>query len=79
MSSVLFSPITLAGLDLANRIAVAPMCQYSADEGTMSDWHLVNLGQFAMSGPGLVIIEATGLEPCWPYYRRLCWPLFRCQ
>ena len=63
MSSVLFSPITLAGLDLANRIAVAPMCQYSAVEGTMSDWHLVNLGQFAMSGPGLVIIEATGVEP----------------
>ena len=63
MSSMLFSPITLAGLDLPNRIAVAPMCQYSADEGTMNDWHLVNLGQFAMSGPGLVIIEATGVEP----------------
>jgi 2,4-dienoyl-CoA reductase-like NADH-dependent reductase (Old Yellow Enzyme family) len=62
MSSMLFSPITLAGLDLPNRIAVAPMCQYSADEGTMNDWHLVNLGQFAMSGPGLVIIEATGVE-----------------
>jgi 2,4-dienoyl-CoA reductase-like NADH-dependent reductase (Old Yellow Enzyme family) len=63
MSSMLFSPITLAGLDLPNRIAVAPMCQYSADQGTMNDWHLVNLGQFAMSGPGLVIIEATGVEP----------------
>jgi len=63
MSSMLFSPITLAGLDLPNRIAVAPMCQYSAEEGTMNDWHLVNLGQFAMSGPGLVIIEATGVEP----------------
>ena len=62
MSSMLFSPITLAGLDLPNRIAVAPMCQYSAEEGTMNDWHLVNLGQFAMSGPGLVIIEATGVE-----------------
>ena len=62
MSSMLFSPITLAGLDLPNRVAVAPMCQYSADEGTMNDWHLVNLGQFAMSGPGLVIIEATGVE-----------------
>jgi 2,4-dienoyl-CoA reductase-like NADH-dependent reductase (Old Yellow Enzyme family) len=59
---MLFSPITLAGLDLPNRIAVAPMCQYSAEEGTMNDWHLVNLGQFAMSGPGLVIIEATGVE-----------------
>ena len=62
MSSMLFSPITLAGLDLPNRIVVAPMCQYSAEEGTMNDWHLVNLGQFAMSGPGLVIIEATGVE-----------------
>jgi len=62
MSSMLVSPITLAGLDLPNQIAVAPMCQYSAEEGTMNDWHLVNLGQFAMSGPGLVIIEATGVE-----------------
>jgi 2,4-dienoyl-CoA reductase-like NADH-dependent reductase (Old Yellow Enzyme family) len=62
MSSKLFSPIELSGLALPNRIAVAPMCQYSAEDGTMNDWHLVNLGQFAMSGPGLVIIEATGVE-----------------
>ncbi len=62
MSSRLFSPITLSGLALENRVVVAPMCQYTAIDGTMNDWHLVNLGQFAMSGPGLIIIEATGVE-----------------
>ncbi len=44
MSSLLFSPIELRGLSLANRIVVAPMCQYSADNGAMTDWHLVHLG-----------------------------------
>jgi 2,4-dienoyl-CoA reductase-like NADH-dependent reductase (Old Yellow Enzyme family) len=62
MSSRLFTPIELSGLGLANRVVVAPMCQYSAIDGTMNDWHLANLGQFAMSGPGLIIIEATGVE-----------------
>ena len=62
MSSRLFTPIELSGLQLANRVVVAPMCQYSANEGTMSDWHLAHLGQFAMTGPGLIIIEATGVE-----------------
>ena len=62
MSSRLFTPINLSGLALANRVVVAPMCQYSANEGTMSDWHLAHLGQFAMTGPGLIIIEATGVE-----------------
>lgn len=62
MSSRLFTPIKLSGLGLANRVVVAPMCQYSAIDGTMNDWHLANLGQFAMSGPGLIIIEATGLR-----------------
>jgi 2,4-dienoyl-CoA reductase-like NADH-dependent reductase (Old Yellow Enzyme family) len=62
MSSKLFTPIELSGLSLPNRVVVAPMCQYSAENGTMNDWHIVNLGQFATSGPGLVIIEATGVE-----------------
>ena len=62
MSSRLFTSIELSGLALANRVVVAPMCQYSAKEGTMSDWHLAHLGQFAMAGPGLIIIEATGVE-----------------
>ncbi|RMF37156.1 MAG: NADH:flavin oxidoreductase/NADH oxidase [Alphaproteobacteria bacterium] len=62
MSSALFQPITLAGLTLPNRVVVAPMCQYSAEDGCMTDWHLVNLGQYAMGGPGLILIEATAVE-----------------
>jgi len=60
--SVLFSPIRLAGLELANRIVVSPMCQYSADDGCANDWHLVHLGMLANSGAGLVVIEATHVE-----------------
>jgi NADPH2 dehydrogenase len=62
MSSTLFSPIRLAGLELANRIVVAPMCQYSADDGVASDWHMSHLGMLANSGAGLVIIEMTNVE-----------------
>ena len=63
MASHLFSPIALREVILPNRIAVAPMCQYSATDGVPGDWHLVHLGQFAQSGPGLIIAEATGVEP----------------
>ena len=59
----LFTPLTLAGLTLANRIMVSPMCQYSALEGCASDWHLMHLGQFAVSGAGLVMVEMTNVEP----------------
>ncbi len=62
MASTLFSPLSMRGITLSNRIVVAPMCQYSATEGVPGDWHLVHLGQFAQSGPGLIIIEATGVE-----------------
>ena len=62
MSSALFSPITLRGLALSNRIVVSPMCQYSAEDGSATDWHLMHLGQFAVSGAGLVIVEATHVE-----------------
>ena len=62
MPSKLFSPFSMRGLDLANRIVVSPMCQYSADDGSMTDWHLMHLGQFAVSGSGIVIVEATGVE-----------------
>jgi len=62
MSSILFSPIQLAGLDLANRLVVSPMCQYSADDGCANDWHLMHLGMLANSGAALVIIEATHVE-----------------
>ncbi len=63
MSSALFSPITLRGLTLTNRIVVSPMCQYVAEDGTANDWHLMHLGQFALGSGGLVIVEATGVTP----------------
>ena len=62
MSSALFSPIRLAGLELANRIVVSPMCQYSADDGCANDWHLMHLGMLANSGAALVVVEATHVE-----------------
>lgn len=61
--SKLFSPIKLGQLQLDNRIVVAPMCMYSAIEGQMTDWHLIHLGNMAMSGASMVIIEATAVEP----------------
>jgi 2,4-dienoyl-CoA reductase-like NADH-dependent reductase (Old Yellow Enzyme family) len=61
--SKLFQPIRLGGLDLPNRIVIAPMCQYSAQEGCATDWHMIHLGQLSLSGAGLLIIEATAVEP----------------
>ena len=61
--SQLFSPLTLGALRLKNRIVIAPMCQYSASDGHADDWHLQHLGNLAMSGAGLLIIEATAVEP----------------
>ena len=63
MGAALFTPITLRGLTLANRIVVSPMCQYSAAEGSATDWHLMHLGNFSVSGAGLVMVEATAVEP----------------
>jgi NADPH2 dehydrogenase len=62
MTSALFSPIRLADLDLANRIVVSPMCQYGADDGVASDWHVTHLGMLANSGAGLMIAEMTNVE-----------------
>jgi NADPH2 dehydrogenase len=62
MTSALFSPIRLADLDLANRIVVSPMCQYSANDGVASDWHITHLGMLANSGAGLLIAEMTDVE-----------------
>jgi 2,4-dienoyl-CoA reductase-like NADH-dependent reductase (Old Yellow Enzyme family) len=59
----LFEPIEVGGLRLANRIVVAPMCQYSAEDGAMNDWHQMHLGQLAMSGAGALTIEATAVSP----------------
>lgn len=58
----LFAPLTLRGLTLRNRIAVAPMCQYSSEDGFVADWHLVHLGARATGGAGLVITEATAVS-----------------
>ena len=57
----LFTPIQVGGITLPNRIAVSPMCQYSADDGSMNDWHLSHLASMALSGAGLVMVEATGV------------------
>ena len=59
----LFSPIRFGALELANRIVIAPMCQYSAEDGRMTDWHVVHLGHLALSGAGLLTIEATAVLP----------------
>lgn len=59
----LFAPIDIGGLTLANRIVIAPMCQYSAEEGRMTDWHAIHLGQLALSGAGVLTIEATAVTP----------------
>jgi 2,4-dienoyl-CoA reductase-like NADH-dependent reductase (Old Yellow Enzyme family) len=62
MSSALFSPIDIGPIRLPNRIVISPMCQYSADDGCASDWHLMHLMQLAISGAGLIVLEATATE-----------------
>jgi len=61
--SRLFSEFHLKGVSLKNRIAVSPMCQYSAENGVPNDWHLVHLGARAVGGAALVIAEATAVSP----------------
>ncbi|AOJ30081.1 NADH:flavin oxidoreductase/NADH oxidase [Burkholderia metallica] len=61
--TVLFSPFTLRGVTLPNRIVISPMCQYSAERGEATDWHMIHLGHLALSGAGLLCIEATAVEP----------------
>ena len=60
--SQLFSPIRLGAVEFANRIVVAPMCQYSAIHGDATDWHFVHLGSLSMSGAALLVLEATAVE-----------------
>lgn len=60
--SQLFSSIELGLVKLPNRIVIAPMCQYSSTNGLANDWHLIHLGQLALSGAGLLILEATAVE-----------------
>jgi 2,4-dienoyl-CoA reductase-like NADH-dependent reductase (Old Yellow Enzyme family) len=62
MSSALFTPIKLGAFTIPNRIAIAPMCMYSADDGSASDWHIQHWMSLAMSGAGMITFEATGVE-----------------
>ena len=62
MMPLLFTTLALGSVTVPNRIAIAPMCQYSADDGSMTDWHLQHVMRMGMSGAGLVIIEATAVE-----------------
>lgn len=61
--SKLFSPLTIKGVTLKNRIVVSPMCQYSAQDGFANDWHLVHLGSRAVGGAALIIQEASAVSP----------------
>ncbi|MEM5429446.1 NADH:flavin oxidoreductase/NADH oxidase [Cupriavidus oxalaticus] len=61
--SHLFEPLEIGNLRLANRIIIAPMCQYSAQDGNAGDWHMIHLGTLALSGAGMVIVEATAVSP----------------
>lgn len=63
MDALLFKPLTLRGLTLENRIVVEPMTQFSANDGAGEDWHLMHLGQYAVSGAGLVFTESTYVAP----------------
>ncbi|KAI0596250.1 NADH:flavin oxidoreductase/NADH oxidase [Biscogniauxia sp. FL1348] len=59
----LFQPLTIRGMTLQNRFAVSPMCQYSAEDGHLTDWHFANLSQFIIRGAALTIVEATAVTP----------------
>jgi len=61
--SQLFTPISLRGLALENRIMISPMCQYSARDGCATDWHVIHLGGLAQSGAGMLCLEATAVTP----------------
>lgn len=62
MSAGLFSPLSLRGVTLGNRVAISPMCQYSARDGMAGDWHFAHLARFALGGAGVVFVEATAVE-----------------
>ncbi len=63
MNPRLFTPIALDAVTLSNRIAVSPMCQYMANDGSANDWHLMHYGQLSMGAAGLLIFEATHVAP----------------
>ena len=59
---LLFTPLDLRGVTLKNRIVISPMCTYSADDGFVSDWHLVHLGKMAQGGAGMIFTEAAAVQ-----------------
>ncbi|KAF7114952.1 hypothetical protein CNMCM5793_000722 [Aspergillus hiratsukae] len=59
----LFTPLTIRGVTFQNRLGLAPLCQYSAQDGHMTDYHIAHLGGIAQRGPGMMIIEATSVQP----------------
>ncbi len=59
----LFDPLTIRSVQLRNRIGMPPMCQYQARDGLVNDWHTVHYGSRAVGGAGLIILEATAVEP----------------
>ncbi|MBW6460540.1 MAG: oxidoreductase, partial [Bacteroidales bacterium] len=61
--SRLFSSLQIKNITFRNRIAISPMCQYMAEEGFATDWHLVHYGSRAIGGAGLIIQEATAVSP----------------
>jgi len=76
MAASLFSPLTLRGITLRNRIGVSPMCQYSSEDGYATPWHLVHLGSRAVGGAALVFTDAAAIEVEWPVqYERARSPL----
>lgn len=60
---LLFTPLTLRGVRLRNRVVISPMCQYAAEDGLPNEWHLVHLGRFATGGAGLIFTEAAAVSP----------------
>ena len=63
MSATIFEPLTIRELTISNRVWVSPMCQYSAVEGFVGEWHRIHLGAFSTGGAGLIFVEATGVVP----------------
>ncbi|EYE95203.1 NADH:flavin oxidoreductase/NADH oxidase [Aspergillus ruber CBS 135680] len=59
----LFQPLSLRGVTFHNRIGLSPLCQYSGDDGHMTDWHMAHLGGIAQRGPGFLMVEATAVQP----------------
>jgi len=60
---LLFQPLQLRGLALANRVVISPMCQHAAERGHATPWHMVHLGKFALGGAGLILTESTAVDP----------------